>query len=426
MATTTEVLVKNPVLNDIPKSIYDTITPAENEIYAVDMEYTGNKVVVTDASGDVVESATNSAKLAYLDNVTSDIQTQLNSKVSDVTINSASVVSNNVAEIPFASASVYGVTKLSANLTSISDTIAASASMGNNLAQNIITGVGTYSNTSTYAVGDKTRKGQYYYECITPITSGHEWDANEWKQITIQEQIDGKQAAGNYVSYVTNTNVNVVGNTKDVSKTSPECLFVPNGLIMGGSASAAGLVTRGICGCGLPSSSGGCSKENLYINYDGDQTYRADRQLILQAGITGTHYGSNLYQYAAARGDAVKGYVDSTAVLDATVSGTSIVDANRVAIIPIAESSGDYGLVKLSSDSSGITLDSSSKRMQLRRATDTDIATKTQLYRPIVPGNLDLAIKEGLGNNSLTWDDTYQSNARNTIGATQVVIREWD
>ena len=406
MATTTEVLVKNPVLNDIPKSIYDTITPATDEIYAVDMEYTGNKVVVTDANGDLVESGTNSAKLAYIDNITGDVQTQLNSKVSDVTvsgtsvvnnsgvaeipvaenngdyglvklaggygltkqgtqgflyitkatdnevaaksnnykpivpasldyavkvavttntnplsateksdacdwigalkdatIDSTSIVSNGVAVIPNASASVYGVTKLSANLTSISDTIAATASMGNNLAQNIITGVGTYSTTSTYAVGDKTRKGQYYYECITPITSGHDWDANEWKQITIQEQIDAS-------------------------------------------------------------------------------------------------------------------------VGDVTINGTSIV-SNRIAEIPIAQTAGDYGLVKLSSDSSGIML-SNNGTLQTRRATDNDIIAKTQINRPIVPANLDLAIREGLGNNSLTWDTTYQTSARNTIGATQVVIREWD
>ena len=419
MATTTEVTVKNPVLNDIPKSIYDTITPAENEIYAVDMEYVGGKVVKTDANGDLVESETNSAQLVYLNNVTSDIQTQLNAKVGDVTVNGASVVNNSgvaeiplaqqngdygltkfgdtslglsvgntgivklvsatttnidnktvdtriispanldyavkrgvaynsstltdaektaanvwlgsvkdttingasivngttkVAEIPNASASVYGVTKLSANLTSISDTIAASASIGNNLAQNIITGVGTYSNTSTYAVGDKTRKGQYYYECITPITSGHEWDANEWKQITIQEQIDAS-------------------------------------------------------------------------------------------------------------------------VGDATINGTSIV-SNRVAIIPIAEASGDYGLVKLSSDSSGIML-SNSGTLQTRRATDSDIkaTTRTQAYRPIVPKNLDLAVQYALsspsidtttGNPEVTWTSEQQAGARNTIGATQVVIREWD
>lgn len=79
---------------------------------------------------------------------------------------------------------------------------------------------------------------------------------------------------------------------------------------MGGSAQGAGLVTRGICGVGQPGSNGSCSKENLYINYDGTNTYSSGRQLILQAGESGDNYGHNLYQFAAARGDAVKGYVD--------------------------------------------------------------------------------------------------------------------
>lgn len=375
MATTTEVLVKNPVLNDIPKSIYDTITPEANEIYAVDMEYTGNKVVVTDASGDVVESATNSAKLAYLDNVSSDIQAQINSKQATITGAASTAVSDN-----FTADRVV--------ITNGSGKLAATVGV-------TTTQLGYLSNVSS----------------------------------DIQTQLNGKQASGNYVSYVSTENVDVAGNAKTVSKTDPNCLYVANGLIMGGSAIAAGLVTRGICGVSTPTSTGACTKENLYVNYDGDRLYKEGRQLLLQADIPGTNYGSNLYQYAAARGDAVKGYVDNaistTAVLDATVSGTSIVDANRVAVIPIAQTSGDYGLVKLSSDSSGIIL-SNSGTLQTRRATDADISAKTQLYRPIVPANLDLAIKEGLGNNALTWDDTYQTSARNTIGATQVVIREWD
>ena len=110
--------------------------------------------------------------------------------VSSVTVDGVSVVVNGVAAIPNASGSNYGVTKLSANLTSISDTLAATASMGNNLAKNIITGVNTYSSSSTYSVGDKVRNGQYYYECNTAITSGHAWNASEWTQITIQGQID--------------------------------------------------------------------------------------------------------------------------------------------------------------------------------------------------------------------------------------------
>ena len=89
--------------------------------------------------------------------------------------------------------------------------------------------------------------------------------------------------------------------------------YFPEGIIMGGTAASAGLVTRGICGVSTPdATTGACNKENLYINYDGNNTYQSGRQLVLQAGSVGTHYGNNLYQYAAARGDAVKDYCDST------------------------------------------------------------------------------------------------------------------
>lgn len=118
------------------------------------------------------------------------------------------------------------------------------------------------------------------------------------------------------VPYTLYKNVDVVGNVKDVVKldvpeSTDEAMYCPQGLIMGGSAKAAGLVTRGICGVSTPDGNdGSCTKENLYINYDGTNTYSSDRQLILQAGIIGDDYGHNLYQFAAARGDAVKGYVD--------------------------------------------------------------------------------------------------------------------
>ena len=82
---------------------------------------------------------------------------------------------------------------------------------------------------------------------------------------------------------------------------------------MGGTAASAGLVTRGICCVNSPdANTGACSKENLYINYDGTTIYQSNRQLVLQAGSAGTHYGHNLYEFAAARGDAVKEYCDHT------------------------------------------------------------------------------------------------------------------
>lgn len=117
------------------------------------------------------------------------------------------------------------------------------------------------------------------------------------------------------VPYSLHKNVDVVGNKKDVVKldvpeSSNEAMYCPQGLIMGGSAQAAGLVTRGICGVSSPANDGYCVKENLYINYDGTNTYSPGRQLVIQAGEIGVNYGHNLYQFAASRGDAVKGYVD--------------------------------------------------------------------------------------------------------------------
>lgn len=98
---------------------------------------------------------------------------------------------------------------------------------------------------------------------------------------------------------------------------------------MGGTAAAAGLVTRGICGVATPDDTG-ATKENLYINYDGDNTYRSNRQVVLQAGTVGTHYGNNVYQYTAVRGDAMKawveakGYVTSSGVTSIATSGVGL------------------------------------------------------------------------------------------------------
>ena len=113
------------------------------------------------------------------------------------------------------------------------------------------------------------------------------------------------------VAFTKYAGISVAGTTKEVYKYDPTTIYAPNGLIMGGTALAAGLVTRGICGINTPNESGYCTKDNLYINYDGSNTYSSTRQLILQAENSGTHYGNNLYQYAAARGDAVKNYADA-------------------------------------------------------------------------------------------------------------------
>lgn len=55
--------------------------------------------------------------------------------------------------------------------------------------------------------------------------------------------------------------------------------------------------------------------------------------------------------------------------------------------------------------------------LAIKQADENEINAKENTYKPIVPSNLDLAIKAGLTNNKLSWDDTEKSNARDLIGA---------
>lgn len=145
------------------------------------------------------------------------------------------------------------------------------------------------------------------------------------------------QASGNYVTYTQNNSVPVMGTNKTTYTYGQTPMVVDGGIIIGGTAAAAGLVTRGISGVTTPTSSGSCTKENLYINYDSTNTYSATRQLVLQAGQVGSHYGSNLYQYAAVRGDVAKAWLDTKAstghghsiIVDASASALTSVDASE-------------------------------------------------------------------------------------------------
>ena len=116
----------------------------------------------------------------------------------------------------------------------------------------------------------------------------------------------------NIVKY-TNHTVEVAGTNKTVAAVSPSALYVANGLIMGGTAAAAGLVTRGICGVMTPDSTGACAKESLYLNYDGDNNYL--RKVVLGAGSAGDSIAGGATTFSAVRGDQMVGYVNSLALI---------------------------------------------------------------------------------------------------------------
>ena len=116
----------------------------------------------------------------------------------------------------------------------------------------------------------------------------------------------------NIVKY-TEATAEVAGTKKTLAAVSPSALYVANGLIMGGTAAAAGLVTRGICGVTTPESTGACTKENLYLNYDGDNNY--SRKVVLGAGSPGDSIAGGATTLSAVRGDQMVGYVNSLALI---------------------------------------------------------------------------------------------------------------
>lgn len=84
----TDTTIQKLVINRLTKTQFNGASPSSTELWAVDPEFTGGKILVTDANGDIVEStATETDALAG------------GTAVQDVEVNGVSVVTNKVAEI---------------------------------------------------------------------------------------------------------------------------------------------------------------------------------------------------------------------------------------------------------------------------------------------------------------------------------------
>lgn len=168
-------------------------------------------------------------------------------------------------------------------------------------------------------------------------------------------------ADARFVRYATYNAVGVAGSGKNVSVLFPQTLYVPDGLIMGGTALSAGLATRGICGVTTPDGKGGCTKENLYLNYDGNNNY--SRKVVLGAGSAGNEIAnsSGAYTYSAVRGDQMVSYVTNYVPgaietwFDSNVHIPSIktLNTNNSSTLPVSSSearsgSGSINLHKVS------------------------------------------------------------------------------
>lgn len=78
---------------------------------------------------------------------------------------------------------------------------------------------------------------------------------------------------------------------------------------------------------------------------------------------------------------------------------------------------GQKAGVGLSSSSFGVFRSTSNNYWTIKKASNSEIDAKTDEYKPIVPSNLDYAVKSGLVDNKLTWTDEEKAGARTLIGA---------
>lgn len=174
------------------------------------------------------------------------------------------------------------------------------------------------------------------------------YDGSSAQTLTLSDL--GGQAAGSYVSYTNNT-ATVAGTSKTVSKVSPTTLFVPSGLVMGGTAAAAGLVTRGICGCSTPENTGAATKSQLYLNYDGDNTNNpSERGVVINAGAVGADLGNGIYSHCAVRGDAMKSWIEAKDYISSTTASNTYAPKNGGIYFIQGNTSGTAGTWTGSSD----------------------------------------------------------------------------
>lgn len=144
-------------------------------------------------------------------------------------------------------------------------------------------------------------------------------------------------------------------------------------------------------------------------------TIRSNAQAGKSASDTIATYGNIVTHNVSEFATSAQGATADSAIQGVQVNGTDLTkDINKKVNIPVGTSSV-LGVYKVNPNQ-GISAYSAGD-LVIISANESEIIAKTHNYKPIVPSKLDIAVREGLGNNSLTWTEAYKTSARNTIGA---------
>lgn len=394
-----ETTVKSKLkINYATKTQIDKVPSlSETEMYIVDPEYAGNKVLVTDRKADIVESIVTDAELEAVHGISGNIQEQLNEEKEARIAKDTELRNDLDAEVQRATdqdnAHTDAINTLTANLATeierstqrdneLTNALSAEELRAKGVEEGLRTDLGNPANLTTTS---KTNT----------VSAINELNANKQNNITgaittvldtdlVRERVLISNENGKVtVSNVTNTELSYISGVTSSVQTQL------NAKVNDADISAVG-------------------KSNDYNDLDNKPTIGNATITFKANGATVT--GQSFTTNATSNVEIDLG--NTSLVDDVKVNNTSIV-SNKIANIPLA-SSDAFGVVKTDS-SKGISV--TSGVLETIKASDSEIVAKTQNYKPIVPSLVDIAVREGLGNNTLTWTDTYKASARNTIGA---------
>lgn len=113
-------------------------------------------------------------------------------------------------------------------------------------------------------------------------------------------------------------------------------------------------------------------------------------------------------------------------VSDVQINGTSIVDSNKVAKIPKA-GIGRSGVISIA-DGYGIGIGGTSGDLfYVKSAKEAEINARINDFTPIVPKNLDYALKKAMcDGKGAEWTDEEKANARSRLGIVTLTQEEYD
>ncbi len=248
------------------------------------------------------------------------------------------------------------------------------------------------------------------------VTTNTAQDVTETKTFTTQQKLQSGQGDGCLVIGADVASNTVTANTRKLGRmvfhtnesTSLNCAFVSTDTQ---DAVQSGVIKNCVEFGGRPADTSLTSPDimNFTVAKSHNATAVADKTIALSLTKDGANFAVQPKYNGVAMPTDVQ--IDSTSIVS---GGVANIPKAAVNVFGVGKINTNYG-INVQTDGTFSTV----------AAGEQQLINKTNSFQMIVPANLNIAIREGLGNNSLTWTDAYKTSARNTIGATQAVFVDW-